>query len=213
MDTLFVINNTYYWRHSSQKIPVFYATHPGTFTPKNASTKRDFTYHAQFCKPPCKINSAPIRWAWSSSPHAAQIGAARCRSPRCSNGRKERCISLFIIYFLPFLPLSLKLTRFEQSEKQSRRACGFWMKWRNVRRSWQRKTARGDDVWWVSNENRCMSFPLYLWATIRKLLSDAVVCVLIMFESCQKWIIPTIVICRVVVSAANNWHTILLTTF
>lgn len=116
-------------------------------------------------------------------------------------------------------PLSLKLTRFEQGEKQSRRACGFWMKWRNGRRSWQRKTARGDDVWWVSNENRCMSFPLYLWATVRKLLSDSVVCVLIMFESCQKWIIPTIVIFNrkkewiVVVSAANNWHTILLTTF
>ena len=157
---------------------------------KSVNEAASSLYHAQFYEPPCKIRSIPIRWAWSSSPHAAQKGAARCRSPRGSNGRKERCISLFIIYFLPFLPLSLKLTRFEQSEKQSRRACGFWMKWRNVRRSWQ-----------------------YNGCTVGKLLGDSVVCVLIMFESCQNWIIPTAVICRVVVSAANNWHTILLTTF
>lgn len=124
---------------------------------------------------------------------------------------EERKMYKFVYHIFPSIPpLSLKLTRFEQSEKQSRRACGFWMKWRNVLRSWQRKTARGDDVWWVSNENRCMSFPLYLWATVRKLLSDSVVCVLIMFESLQNWIIPTIVIfngkkeCGVVVKLTHN---------
>lgn len=84
---------------------------------KSVNEAASSLYHAQFCKPPCKIRSIGIRWAWSSSPHAAQKGAALCRSPRGSNTRKERCISYISLHSSSLIEINTFWTKWETVKK------------------------------------------------------------------------------------------------